>query len=184
MREAGARVERRAPDGLGVSCCPLPPSHIDDLYYCFGDVVARGEGYPHLPPLTRAVFEETWIRAVSAVIGASVEGRFAGAYYLKPNQPGRGAHVANVGYVVDRSFRGRGIGRLLVEDSIERAPRAGFDALQANLVFASNPAGALYERMGWQVVGTVPDAVARDDGSREAAIIYWRPVGDGPRRPG
>jgi GNAT superfamily N-acetyltransferase len=64
-----------------------------------------------------------------------------------------------------------GIGELLVEDSIRRAPEVGFDAIQFNLVFASNPARALYERHGWKVIGRVPDAV--DD---EEALIYWRRV--------
>ena len=73
--------------------------------------------------------------------------------------------------MVDRPFRGRGIGRLLVEDSIARAPAVGFDAIQFNLVFESNPARQLYEELGWQQMGRVPNAV---DG--EPAIIYWRAV--------
>ena len=73
--------------------------------------------------------------------------------------------------MVDARFRGRGVGRLLVEDSITRAQQFGFDAVQFNLVFESNPARALYEELGWREIGRVPDAV---DG--ETAIIYWRAV--------
>ncbi len=76
----------------------------------------------------------------TVVVVARSDDRVVGAYYLKPNQPGRAAHIANAGYVVDRPYRGRGIGRLLVEDSIRRAPLVGFDAIQFNLVFESNPA--------------------------------------------
>ncbi|WP_390891149.1 hypothetical protein [Gemmata palustris] len=35
-------------------------------------------------------------------------GRFAGTYYVRPNHPGRGSHVANAGYMVSSDFRGRG----------------------------------------------------------------------------
>jgi len=133
--------------------------------------VAAKEGYPQAPPLTRDAFEETWLAHATVVVVARCEGAVAGAYYLKPNQPGRAAHIANAGYVVDRPFRGRGIGRLLVEDSITRAPAVGFDAIQFNLVFESNPARRLYEELGWEQIGRVPNAV---DG--EAAIIYWRAV--------
>ena len=133
--------------------------------------MAAREGYPQAPPLTRDVFEETWLAHTTVVVVARSEGRVAGAYYLKPNQPGRAAHIANAGYVVDREFRGLGVGRLLVQDSIERAPTMGFDAIQFNLVFESNPARRLYEELGWREIGRVPDAV---DG--EAAIIYWRAV--------
>jgi GNAT superfamily N-acetyltransferase len=105
------------------------------------------------------------------VVVARGDSGVAGAYYLKPNQPGRAAHIANAGYVVDRPYRSQGIGRLLVEDSIRRAPTVGFDAIQFNLVFESNPARKLYEELGWEQIGRVPDAV-----EGEAAIIYWRAV--------
>jgi GNAT superfamily N-acetyltransferase len=141
------------------------------LFELFAHVVADGEGYPHLPPLTRGAFEDTWVRPVTVVVGAHVDGELAGAYYLKPNFPGRGAHIANAGYLVARPHRGRGIGRLLVEDSIGRAARLGFDAIQFNFVFGDNPARRLYERLGWTEIGRIPAALATTD-----AIIYWRPV--------
>jgi GNAT superfamily N-acetyltransferase len=150
---------------------PLGAADELELFQLFARVVAARDGYPHAPPLTRDVFDETWIRHVTAVIVARADDHVVGAYYLKPNQPGRAAHIANAGYVVDAPYRGRGIGRLLVEDSIRRAPTVGFDAIQFNLVFESNPARRLYEELGWQHVGVIPDAV---DG--EAAVIYWRRV--------
>jgi ribosomal protein S18 acetylase RimI-like enzyme len=95
--------------------------------------------------------------------------RFAGSYHLKPNFVGRGAHIANAGYFVVRDLRGQGIGERLVRHSMEQAQALAFDALQFNAVFASNPARRLYERLGFQVIGSVPDAI---DG--EAIVIYWR----------
>jgi GNAT superfamily N-acetyltransferase len=150
---------------------PIQAGEELELFGLFARIVAAKEGYPQAPPLTRDVFDETWVAHVTVVVAARCEGRLAGAYYLKPNQPGRAAHIANAGYVVDREFRGRGIGRLLVQDSIERAPTVGFDAIQFNLVFASNPARKLYEALGWREIGRVPRAVEGED-----AIIYWREV--------
>jgi ribosomal protein S18 acetylase RimI-like enzyme len=77
--------------------------------------------------------------------------------------------VANAGYLVDAGHRDRGIGTALVEASFEVARAAGFDAMQFNFVFATNPARRLYERLGFQLVGEVPDVI---DG--EAVCIYWR----------
>jgi len=85
---------------------------------------------------------------------------------------GIAAHIANAGYVVASAWRRRGIGRLLLEDSVARAPHVGFDAIQFNLVFVSNPARALYEELGWREIGRLPDAVEGED-----AVIYWRRVG-------
>ena len=154
-----------------VSLGPIRAGEELELFELFARIVAAKEGYPQAPPLTRDVFDETWLHHATVVVVARADGGVAGAYYLKPNQPGRAAHIANAGYVVDRPYRSKGIGRLLVEDSITRAPTVGFDAIQFNLVFESNPARKLYEELGWEQIGRVPDAV---DG--EAAIIYWRRV--------
>ena len=171
-----AAVERTRA-GAEVVLAPVDSGPMDELWWLFADVVARGDGYPQVPPLTRAAFEDVWVRPVTVVVGATVDGHLAGAYYLKPNGPGLGAHIANAGYVVDRRRRGGGIGRLLVADSVARARLAGFDAVQFNFVFASNPARAMYEELGWREVGRIPDAVARPGRPVEDAIIYWRGVG-------
>jgi hypothetical protein len=61
---------------------------------------------------------------------------------------------------------------LLVEDSILRAPLAGFDAVQFNFVFEDNPARALYEQLGWKLIGRVPSGAGRG----RDALVYWRAV--------
>jgi GNAT superfamily N-acetyltransferase len=155
----------------GFELAVLRADQHDELFDLFEAIVAALEGFPQAPPLTRDQFDAAWIRPTTVVVVALVEGRVVGAHYLKPNSPGRAAHIANAGYVVDARHRGQGIGRALVEDSITRAPQVGFDAIQFNLVFESNPARALYEALGWEQIGRVPDAV---DG--EPAIIYWRAV--------
>ncbi|MGD9794074.1 MAG: N-acetyltransferase family protein [Acidimicrobiia bacterium] len=156
-------------DALDIS--PIRPGEEGALFDLFGRIVGAGEGYPHAAPLTHDVFHDSWVHHVSVVVCARIEGELAGAYYLKPNQPGRAAHIANAGYIADARFRGRGVGRALVTDSITRAPQYGYDAIQFNLVFESNPARAMYEELGWQQIGRVPRAV-----NGEPAIIYWRDV--------
>ena len=95
----------------------------------------------------------------------------AGAYYLKPNQPGRAAHIANAGYVVDRPFRGRGIGRRLVRGLDHRAPTVASTPSSSTWCSSrTRPAGCT-RSSGWEQIGRVPDAV-----EGEAAIIYWRAV--------
>ena len=140
------------------------------LFMMFSDAVERGDGYAESAPLTMDRFAASWVDPPVVVV-ARLDGVAIGAYYLKPSFPGRAAHVANAGYLVDRDHRGDGIGRMLVEDSIRRAPSAGFDAIMFNLVFESNPARPLYEQLGWRQIGRVPRGV-----DNEPAIIYWRDV--------
>ena len=173
MRAAGNDRVHATRHGVTVLVGPVRDDELADLYDIFADVVDAFEGYPHAPPLTPEVFEATWVTPVTITVVARVEGVDGpvGAYYLKPNFVGRGAHIANAGYVVAGSWRRRGIGRVLVEDSVRRAPALGFDAIQFNLVFESNPARSLYEELGWRQIGLVPEAVEGED-----ALIYWRSV--------
>jgi ribosomal protein S18 acetylase RimI-like enzyme len=145
----------------------------DEVYDAFCRIVAAGEGFPQAAPLTREAFDHDWIDHSSAVCVARFGGYLVGAYYIKPNFVGRAAHIANAGYFVLAPYRGTGVGRALVEHSLHEARRLGFDAMQFNLVFESNPARSLYDRLGFKEVGRIPDAVAGED-----ALIYWRSLRD------
>ena len=168
-----AQSTRTTASGATVRVGPLHPDERDALYRAVRPDRAGQGGLSPLPPLTVAMFDATWGTSATVTIAARVASgageELAGAYYLRPNFAGRAAHIANAGYVVAAPWRRRGIGRVLVEDSVTRAPSFGFDAIQFNLVFASNPARALYEELGWRQVGHVPDAVDGED-----ALIYWR----------
>jgi ribosomal protein S18 acetylase RimI-like enzyme len=164
----GIRITDR---GVSVHLTGASPDDVDELHDLFAGIVAAGEGYPQDPaePVTREAFVAYWMAPATAVTVARIDGVLAGSWTMKPNGPGRAAHVANAGYIVDGRFRGLGVGELLVRHSLEAGPALGFDALQFNLVFESNPARRLYERLGFEVVGRVPDVI---DG--EAVLLYWR----------
>jgi GNAT superfamily N-acetyltransferase len=146
-----------------------------ELHAAFIDIVTAGEGYPQAPDERVAwlAFEGYWLTpaTVSVVARDAADGTFAGAYTIKPNGYGRAAHVGNAGYFVVASRRGRGLGEALVQHSFTVGRDHGFDALQFNLVFETNPARRLYERMGFTTIGRVPDVI---DG--EAVFIYWRAI--------
>ena len=89
---------------------------------------------------------------------AELDGRLAGTYLLKANQPGLGNHVANCGYVVASRARGQGIGEALCRHSLDVARALGFLAMQFNSVVSTNTAIALWQRCGFAIVGTVPHA--------------------------
>jgi ribosomal protein S18 acetylase RimI-like enzyme len=163
--------EHRTSSGLVVSVAPTTVADHDELHRLFARVVAAGEGYPQDPalPVGREDFDRYWLAPATVTFVARVGGGLAGGYTLKPNGVGRAAHVANAGYVVDAAQRGRGIGELLVRHSLIEARQRGFDAMQFNFVFETNPARRLYERLGFASVGRVPEVI---DG--EAVHIYWR----------
>jgi len=169
--DADAVVTVGVAGGRKLEVGPLRAEELDPLFSVFARIVEDLDGYPHAPPLSREAFLATWTGPETTVVAGRLEGELVAAYYLKPNFVGRAAHIANAGYLVVAERRGGGLGRAIVADSIWRAPLLGYDAVQFNLVFASNPARALYEELGWREVGRVPEAVDGED-----AVIYWRKV--------
>jgi ribosomal protein S18 acetylase RimI-like enzyme len=74
---------------------------------------------------------------------------------------------------VRADLRGRGVGRALVLDCIERAKVHGFRGLQFNAVVSSNTGAiALYLKLGFRIVGTVPGGYRyKDEGFRDTLIM-------------
>ena len=136
------------------------------------EVVAAGEMFVYESAEEVLAY---WHDPRGAVWVAQVEGEVRGTYVIKPNQPGRGAHVANAGYMVLESARGRGLGRTMGEHSLQAARDLGFEAMQFNFVVASNAdALHLWSELGFAIVGTLPAAFTRPDGERVDAFVLYR----------
>ena len=93
---------------------------------------------------------------------------------MNPNQAGPGAHIASASYMVAAAHRGRGVGRALVEHTIGWARDAGYRGIQFNAVAASNRgAVALYEALGFAVVGTIPGGFRHPvEGDVDLLVMY------------
>ncbi len=155
-----------APD---VAVRPMAPDDFDSLYEMYSEVIADGGGTPAGSGTpTREVFEKGWIRDRAVFVAWNGSDR-VGSYFVRANFPAFAGHIAQSGYIVARKARGRGIGSVLIADSLRVAKDLGFKAMMFNLVFESNPSRRLYEAAGFEVVGRVPKA--RGD---EPGLIYWR----------
>jgi GNAT superfamily N-acetyltransferase len=152
---------------------PFSPADHDEFYSAFEQIVNDAEGFPVAPPLTEAVFDDYWFSHAAGVWTVRVDGVLAGGYYVKPNFVGRAAHIANAGYFLLTHYRGGGLGRRMVNHSLDAARALGFDAMQFNLVFASNPARRMYRELGFREIGVIPAAVEGED-----AVICWRSLSE------
>jgi GNAT superfamily N-acetyltransferase len=159
----------RTASGDELAIAPATSADEPDLFALYARVVEDGGSFPHEPPADEAMFRAAWIDGMTAVMVGRVDGALAGSYYLKPNFPGIAGHIANAGYMVAPELRGRGIGRALAEHSLDEARRLGFDAMMFNLVFEDNPSRRLWETLGFDEVGRVPNAFGD-----KAAVMYWR----------
>ena len=137
-------------------------------------VVEDGNAFPQEDPLTAESGAE-FFGGQSRSAVAEVGGKIAGLYILHPNNVGRCGHIANASYAVDKSARGKGVGELLVRDSLEQAKRLGFRILQFNAVVSTNArARRLYETLGFTPLGTIPDGFRLEDGRFEDICPYFK----------
>ncbi|MEN8237905.1 MAG: GNAT family N-acetyltransferase [Actinomycetota bacterium] len=150
-----------------------------DIWPIFHAVVAAGDTYPYLPDISESDARAAWLsnratRRITYV--AELEDTIVGTAYLRPNQVGLGNHVANAAWMIDPSESGRGIGRLFALHILEEAARLGYQAMQFNSVVATNErALRLWTSMGFEIVGTVPDAFRHaTNGLTDIHIMYKR----------
>ena len=123
-------------------------------------VFRAGETYSYPRNMSESETRNAWMSVPAATFVAVNEGGdVLGTYYLKPNQPGQGAHVSNCGYVVSDKARGQGVASRMCQHSQEEAVRRGFKAMQFNLVVSSNEVAVrLWQQLGFKIVGTLPEA--------------------------
>lgn len=131
----------------------------DAIWDMLEPVLHAGETYALPRDWTRAEALAYWFMPGHEVFVAEAGGEVCGTYYLQANQRGGGAHVANCGYVTAGSAAGKGVATAMCEHSLEHAAARGFQAMQFNFVLSSNTrAVALWQRLGFAIVGTIPVA--------------------------
>ena len=101
-----------------------------------------------------------------------------GTYFLRANQQGGGAHVANCGYVTASAAQGRGIARAMCLHSLDRAKDRGFRAMQFNFVVSTNErAVKLWAALGFETVGRLPRAFEHPERGFVDALVMYRELG-------
>lgn len=131
----------------------------DAIWAIMEPVLRAGETYSLPDGWEREAALGYWFAPPHQVFVAEDDGQILGHYYMSPNRQGRGAHVANCGYMTSPDATGRGVATAMCRHSLETARGQGFRAMQFNAVVSTNSrAVALWERMGFAVVGRLPGA--------------------------
>jgi RimJ/RimL family protein N-acetyltransferase len=85
-----------------------------------------------------------------------VDGRLVGDCFAKPGF-GRNRGNVNLGIAVVKDWRGKGIGRLLLEEIIERSEKKWHpNNIYLHVVSANIKARKLYESLGFKVIARLP----------------------------
>ena len=144
---------------MTIAIRPATAADDDTIWRILEPTFRAGETYPQPRDIGRAEALAYWRSPGHEVMVADDGGETVGTYYLRANNKGGGAHVANCGYMVAGTAMGRGVARAMCADSLERARAAGFTAMQFNFVIASNErAVRLWQGCGFAIVGRLPGA--------------------------
>ncbi len=149
---------------------------LPSLMEIWNTVVMESNAFPQNKPFSpeeaKAFFDSQSFTGV-----AEEDGEVIGFYILHPNNVGNCGHIANASYGVKQGIRGKGVGESLVRHSLKMCGMLGFEGLQFNAVVATNTAAIhLYEKLGFQWIGTIPGGYRLKDGTFADIRIYFRPA--------
>jgi GNAT superfamily N-acetyltransferase len=155
---------------------------IDQLADVLLDCVEGGASVSFMLPMACATALDFWRKVADGVargertlLVAEDEGDIVGTVQLITDMPENQPHRADVAkLLVHRRARGAGIARALMEAVEEAARGQGRRVLVLDT--ASPTAERLYERLGWQRVGVVPDYAYLPDGALCATSFYYKHV--------
>ena len=150
-------------------------SDSDAIWKILEPVIRGGDTYTLPADMTREDALAYWNSPGHEVFVAEENDQILGTYYLRANQKGGGAHVANCGYITAPWASGRGIARTMCQHSLEHAKARGFRAMQFNFVVSSNErAVRLWQSMGFEIVGRLPGAFIHPALDAVDALVMYR----------
>lgn len=147
----------------------------DAIWQILEPAIRAGDTYPLPRDMDKAEAIPHWTGPDLEAFVAEKDGRIIGTYYLRANQAGGGAHVANCGYVTADDARGRGVARSMCEHSLLHARERRFRAMQFNFVISTNEqAIRLWESLGFIIVGRLPLAFHHPQIGYTDALVMFR----------
>jgi GNAT superfamily N-acetyltransferase len=159
-------------------------SQIEALCDVLIDCVEGGASVSFMHPLTRERARAFWRRVAAdvaagerALLVADDAAGLCGTVQLVLGQPENQPHRADLSkMLVHRRARQRGLGAALMRAAEATARDCGKTLLVLDAVTDGDGA-RLYERLGWQRVGVIPDYALLPRGGLCSTTVYYRYVG-------
>jgi len=140
-------------------------------------VIAAGETYPLPRQMNQSEAIGYWLAKNHTTFVAVLRNKIVGTYYLRPNNLGGGAHIANCGYITHPNARGQGVASTMCKHSLEQAKGFGFLAMQFNFVIASNKGAIkLWTNMGFHTLCSLPEVFDHPKLGLIDALIMFKPL--------
>lgn len=148
------------------------------------DCVAGGASVSFMQPLSEAKAEEFWRGVAHAanlgerilLVARDSAGLIVGTVQVVLKQPENQAHRADISkLLVHSQARRHGLGSLLMHAAEQAARAAGKRVLVLDTA-SGGGAETLYEKLGWQTVGRIPDYALWPNGGLCATTIFYKSI--------
>jgi ribosomal protein S18 acetylase RimI-like enzyme len=162
------------------------PQIVESLADLLIETVAHGGSVSFMHPLAPKDAAAFWAASLAAadararvVLGARRGDALVGTVTLDlatpPNQP----HRADIAKLMTRvRDRGRGVGTALMREAERIAIERGRTLLTLDTA-AEDGAAGLYERLGFEFAGAIPDYAFKPLGGLTATLLYFKRIGPG-----
>lgn len=159
-------------------------ARVDELAEVLRDCVEGGASVGFMLPLAPGRCEAFWRRVAEGVaagerhlfVAEDGAGRLCGTLSLVVDMPDNQPHRADVSkMLVHRRARRQGIAERLLRALEVKARELGKTTLVLDTVTGSD-ASRLYERLGWQKAGDIPNYALMPDGVPCSTTYYFKPL--------
>jgi GNAT superfamily N-acetyltransferase len=159
----------------------MTDAEIEQLASVLIDCVEGGASVSFMHPLERTKAAKFWRRigddaaaGARIVLVAEDERGIVGTVQIVLHQPDNQPHRADIAkMLVHRRARGRGIGAALMRAAEAQARASGKSLLVLDTVTGSD-AERLYQRLGWVLVGVIPDYALLPRGGLCGTSVHYR----------
>ena len=149
------------------------PARADDaqaMADVFAAVAAERDGIATEPPVDIAERAAQFASSADGTVVAVADGKIVGMIHVAASRHGFG----EFGMLVDRAWRGRGVGSALVQAAVDRARRQGLHKLCLEVFTHNTAAIALYRKCGFVEEGRRVKQYRRASGELWDTIVMGR----------
>ncbi|MCI8443118.1 MAG: GNAT family N-acetyltransferase [Provencibacterium sp.] len=103
-----------------------------------------------------------------------LDGEHVGNCSLMGLQPLRYRHRAEIAVALYQQYTGRGIGKIMLQELFSAAEAKGFEQLELEVIADNKRAIALYQKLGFEIFGTLPHNMKYRDGRYADACFMMK----------
>lgn len=145
---------------MNLKISTLNKNNIDVIWPLFYEVISKTDTFIYEANISKEDVQEMLFHKNSDVyVAYNQKNEVIGWYRLRPNQLGKGSHIANASFMVALKHQHQGIGKQLGKHAIKTAKEKGYKAMQFNMVVCNNnPSIKLWLKLGFRILARLPKA--------------------------